>query len=145
MTLTFAFPQEVGFRLTVMQQSLIAWILIGLIAGWLAGKVTRGVGFGCLADVALGLIGSLLGGWIFLKLGILGGGFLFSLAAATVGAILLVAIARKRLGVQANLYTMLQILSVSLFEKIPINHAFLLNNPPSLEGEQPKQLQLLDF
>ncbi len=94
MTLTFAFPQEVGFRLTVMQQSLIAWILIGLIAGWLAGKVTRGVGFGCLADVALGLIGSLLGGWIFLKLGILGGGFLFSLAAATVGAILLVAIAR---------------------------------------------------
>ena len=74
--------------------SLIAWILIGLIAGWLAGKATRGAGFGCLADVILGLIGALLGGWIFSKLGIFGGGFLFSLAAATVGAVVLVAIAR---------------------------------------------------
>jgi len=77
-----------------MTHSLIGWILIGLIAGWLSGKVTRGVGFGCLADVILGLIGALLGGWVFFKLGIWGGGFLFSLAAATVGAVLLVAIAR---------------------------------------------------
>jgi hypothetical protein len=58
---------------------------------------------------------------------------------------LLVAIVRKRLGLQLNLYTMLQILSVSLFEKIPINQAFLLNHPPSQGGERPKQLQLLDF
>jgi uncharacterized membrane protein YeaQ/YmgE (transglycosylase-associated protein family) len=77
-----------------LSPSLIAWVLIGLIAGWLAGKVTRGAGFGCLADIILGLIGALLGGWIFSKLGIFGGGFLFSLAAATVGAVLLVAIAR---------------------------------------------------
>ena len=77
-----------------MTHSLIGWIVIGLIAGWLAGKVTRGAGFGCLADVILGLIGALLGGWVFSKLGIWGGGFLFSLAAATVGAVLLVSIAR---------------------------------------------------
>ena len=77
-----------------MTHSLIGWILIGLIAGWLAGKVTRGAGFGCLANVLLGLIGALLGGWVFSKLGIFGGGFLFSLAAATVGAVLLVAVAR---------------------------------------------------
>jgi uncharacterized membrane protein YeaQ/YmgE (transglycosylase-associated protein family) len=82
-----------------MTHSLIGWILIGLIAGWLSGKVTRGAGFGCLADVILGLIGALLGGWLFLQLGIRGGGgFLFSLAAATVGAILLVAIARLLAG-----------------------------------------------
>jgi uncharacterized membrane protein YeaQ/YmgE (transglycosylase-associated protein family) len=81
-----------------MVHSLIGWILIGLIAGWLAGKVTRGAGFGCLADILLGLIGALLGGWIFFKLGIFGGGFLFSLAAATVGAILLVAIGRLLAG-----------------------------------------------
>ncbi|HEX2715694.1 MAG TPA: GlsB/YeaQ/YmgE family stress response membrane protein [Candidatus Acidoferrales bacterium] len=81
-----------------MTHSLIGWILIGLIAGWLAGKVTRGAGFGCLADVALGLIGALLGGWLFLRAGIFGGGFLFSLAAATVGAVLLVAIARLLAG-----------------------------------------------
>ncbi len=77
-----------------MTHSLMGWILIGLIAGWLSGKVTRGAGFGCLADVILGLIGALLGGWLFARLGIWGGGFLFSLAAATVGAVLLVAIAR---------------------------------------------------
>ncbi len=75
-------------------QSVIAWLLIGLIAGWLAGKVSLGRGFGCLADILIGLIGALLGGWIFTKLGILGGGFIYSIAAATIGAIVLVAIAR---------------------------------------------------
>jgi uncharacterized membrane protein YeaQ/YmgE (transglycosylase-associated protein family) len=71
---------------------LLYWLLIGLIAGWLAGKVARGAGYGCITDIVLGLVGSVLGGWIFMKLGILGGGFLYSLAAATVGAVILVAI-----------------------------------------------------
>jgi uncharacterized membrane protein YeaQ/YmgE (transglycosylase-associated protein family) len=75
-------------------QSVIAWIVIGLIAGWLAGTLSRGRGFGCLADIVLGMVGAIIGGWIFTKLGILGGGILFSIAAATVGAILLVAVAR---------------------------------------------------
>jgi uncharacterized membrane protein YeaQ/YmgE (transglycosylase-associated protein family) len=75
-------------------QSLIAWLLIGLIAGWLAGKISHGRGFGCVADIFIGLIGALLGGWIFTKLGILGGGFIYSIAAATIGAVVLVAIAR---------------------------------------------------
>ncbi len=84
-------------RITITH-SLIGWILIGLLAGWLAGKVSRGAGYGCFADIVLGLIGSLLGGWLFLKLGIWGSGFLFSLAAATVGAVLLVAAARLLAG-----------------------------------------------
>jgi uncharacterized membrane protein YeaQ/YmgE (transglycosylase-associated protein family) len=75
-----------------MRYSLLTWLLIGLIAGWLAGKIARGRGFGCITDIILGLIGSVLGGWLFLKLGILGGGFIYSLAAATVGAVILVAI-----------------------------------------------------
>jgi uncharacterized membrane protein YeaQ/YmgE (transglycosylase-associated protein family) len=74
------------------ERGLISWIIIGLIAGWLAGKIARGAGFGCLTDIILGLVGSILGGWLFMKLGIMGGGFLFSLAAATVGAVILVAI-----------------------------------------------------
>jgi len=74
--------------------SLIGWIVIGLIAGWVAGHVTRGKGFGCLVDIILGLIGAVLGGWIFTKLGIEMWGFWGSLAAATVGAVVLVAIAR---------------------------------------------------
>ncbi len=81
-----------------MTHSLIGWILIGLLAGWLAGKVSRGAGYGCFADIVLGLIGALLGGWLFLRLGIGGSGFLFSLAAATVGAVLLVAAARLLAG-----------------------------------------------
>jgi uncharacterized membrane protein YeaQ/YmgE (transglycosylase-associated protein family) len=75
-------------------RSLLGWLLVGLIAGWLAGKVARGRGFGCIANIILGLVGAVLGGWIFTKLGILGGGILYSIAAATVGAVLLVAIGR---------------------------------------------------
>ena len=75
------------------RRGLIGWLLIGLIAGWLAGKIARGHGFGCIGDVLLGLIGSVIGGWIFTKLGIVHENtFLFSLAAATVGAVVLVGI-----------------------------------------------------
>jgi hypothetical protein len=58
---------------------------------------------------------------------------------------LLVAIVRKRLSLNLNLYTILQILSVSLFEKIPINQAFVLNELQSQGGPEPMQLKLLDF
>jgi uncharacterized membrane protein YeaQ/YmgE (transglycosylase-associated protein family) len=76
----------------VYQRGIIAWLLIGLIAGWLAGKISRGAGYGCITDIVLGLVGSLLGGWIFTRLGIFGGGFIYSLAAATLGAVILVSI-----------------------------------------------------
>ncbi len=74
------------------QRSILGWIIIGLIAGWLAGKISRGEGYGCITDIVLGLVGSLLGGWIFTRLGLLGGGFIYSLAAATLGAVILVSI-----------------------------------------------------
>ncbi|HVA95738.1 MAG TPA: GlsB/YeaQ/YmgE family stress response membrane protein [Candidatus Dormibacteraeota bacterium] len=75
-------------------QSVITWLIVGLIAGWLAGTVSRGRGFGCIANILLGLVGAVLGGWIFTRLGIFGGGLLYSIAAATVGAVVLVTIAR---------------------------------------------------
>jgi uncharacterized membrane protein YeaQ/YmgE (transglycosylase-associated protein family) len=80
------------------QQSLIGWLLIGLLAGWLAGKLSRGRGYGCITDIVLGILGSFIGGWIFVKLGIFGGGFLYSLAAATVGAVVLVGIVHLLVG-----------------------------------------------
>jgi uncharacterized membrane protein YeaQ/YmgE (transglycosylase-associated protein family) len=81
------------------KRGLIGWLLIGLIAGWLAGKISRGEGFGCIGDILLGLIGSVIGGWIFTQLGIFHSNtFLFSLAAATVGAVLLVAVAHLFFG-----------------------------------------------
>jgi uncharacterized membrane protein YeaQ/YmgE (transglycosylase-associated protein family) len=76
------------------QGTWLAWIIIGLIAGWIAGLISRGRGFGCIGNLILGLIGAVLGGWIFSKLGIGGGGTIYTLAAATVGAVVLVAIAR---------------------------------------------------
>jgi len=81
------------------QRGLLGWLVIGLLAGWRAGKIARGRGFGCIGDIVLGLIGSVIGGWIFTKLGIVHGNtFLFSLAAATVGAVILVSIAHLFFG-----------------------------------------------
>ena len=73
-------------------RGLVAWLFLGLVAGWLAGKLSRGRGYGCITDIILGLVGSFIGGWVFTKLGIFGGGFVYSLAAATLGAVILVAI-----------------------------------------------------
>jgi uncharacterized membrane protein YeaQ/YmgE (transglycosylase-associated protein family) len=80
----------------VTSPGFIATIIIGLLAGWIAGHITRGRGFGCIVDVLLGLIGAVIGRWLFGKLGIVivPWGFWGSLAAATVGAVLLVAVAR---------------------------------------------------
>jgi uncharacterized membrane protein YeaQ/YmgE (transglycosylase-associated protein family) len=75
-------------------RTVIGWLIVGLIAGWLAGTISRGRGFGCIANIFLGLVGAVLGGWIFVKLGFFGGGIFYSLAAATLGAVVLVVIAR---------------------------------------------------
>lgn len=81
------------FGITV-SQSLLSWIFIGLVAGWLAGTLARGRGYGCIVNIILGMVGAVLGGWIFMKLGIFGNSWLYSLAAATVGAVVLVVVAR---------------------------------------------------
>jgi uncharacterized membrane protein YeaQ/YmgE (transglycosylase-associated protein family) len=95
---SLAFLQQDRVVLVEWRHGLLWWIVIGLIAGWLAGKIARGEGYGCITDIILGLIGSVLGGWIFIKLGILGGGTLYSLAAATVGAVILVSIVHLFVG-----------------------------------------------
>lgn len=77
-----------------MSHDLLSWIVIGLLAGWLSGKVTRGGGFGIIADLCLGLVGAVIGGWIFALLRIHTYGLIGGLAAATVGAIVLVSAAR---------------------------------------------------
>jgi uncharacterized membrane protein YeaQ/YmgE (transglycosylase-associated protein family) len=73
----------------------LAWIVVGLIAGWLAGQVMKGGGYGVLVDIILGILGGLLGGWIFGMMGIWpGGGMIGSIIVAFVGAVILVAITR---------------------------------------------------
>src|SRR4029077_12682509 len=80
----------------VTSPGFIATIIIGLLAGWIGGHITRGRGFRCVGYVVFGLIGAVIGRWLFIKLGIAIApwGFWGTLAAATVGAVLLVAIAR---------------------------------------------------
>ena len=76
-------------------ESLIWFLLIGLIAGWLAGKVMRGGGFGLVGDMIVGVIGALLGGWLFGKLGIsVGGGLIGAIIVAFVGAVVLLLLLR---------------------------------------------------
>jgi uncharacterized membrane protein YeaQ/YmgE (transglycosylase-associated protein family) len=73
----------------------LAWIIVGLIAGWLAGQVMKGGGYGVLVDIILGLFGGLLGGWLFGQLGIWsGGGMVGSIIVAFIGAVILVGITR---------------------------------------------------
>jgi uncharacterized membrane protein YeaQ/YmgE (transglycosylase-associated protein family) len=70
-------------------------ILVGLIAGWLAGQVMKGGGYGVIVDILLGLVGGVIGGWLFGALGIgSGGGVIGSIIVAFVGAVVLVAITR---------------------------------------------------
>ncbi|NMF57235.1 GlsB/YeaQ/YmgE family stress response membrane protein [Pseudanabaena yagii] len=70
--------------------SFIWFILIGLAAGWLAGQLVKGGGFGLLGDIIVGVIGALLGGFLFSALGLSsGGGLLGSLIVATIGAVVL--------------------------------------------------------
>jgi uncharacterized membrane protein YeaQ/YmgE (transglycosylase-associated protein family) len=74
---------------------ILAWIVVGLIAGWLAGQVMKGGGYGLVADIILGLLGGVLGGWIFEKLGVsTGGGMIGSIIVAFIGAVILVGITR---------------------------------------------------
>ena len=74
--------------------ALIWFLLIGLIAGWLAGQVMKGGGFGVIGDMIVGVIGAFLGGWLFGLLGISAGGLIGSLITAFVGAVILIFLLR---------------------------------------------------
>ena len=74
---------------------LIVFLLIGAVAGWLAGTLMKGGGFGLLANTVIGVVGAMLGGFVFALLGISAGGLIGSIITATVGAALLLFIVGK--------------------------------------------------
>jgi uncharacterized membrane protein YeaQ/YmgE (transglycosylase-associated protein family) len=79
----------------VRGESLIVILLVGLVAGWLAGHIVRGTGFGLIGDLVVGIIGAFIGDWLMRQLGIfLGFGIIASIINATIGAILLLLIVR---------------------------------------------------
>jgi uncharacterized membrane protein YeaQ/YmgE (transglycosylase-associated protein family) len=75
-------------------QSLILFLVIGILAGFLAGKIMKGSGFGVLGDLVIGVVGAFLGGWLFSLLGISAGGLLGALVTALVGALFLLYLIR---------------------------------------------------
>lgn len=68
---------------------LIMFLIIGAVAGWLAGKLMRGGGFGLIGNIAIGIIGAVIGGFVFGMLGITATGLIGSIVTATAGAVLL--------------------------------------------------------
>jgi uncharacterized membrane protein YeaQ/YmgE (transglycosylase-associated protein family) len=75
--------------------AFIWFLLIGLVAGWLAGQLVGGGGFGVIGDIIVGVIGALLGGFLFSSLGVSsGGGLLGAIIVATIGAILFIFVLR---------------------------------------------------
>jgi uncharacterized membrane protein YeaQ/YmgE (transglycosylase-associated protein family) len=76
-------------------ESLLVILLVGAIAGWLAGQIVQGTGFGLLGDIVIGIIGAFIASWLFPQLGLhLGAGIVAEIIAATVGAVLLLVIVR---------------------------------------------------
>jgi uncharacterized membrane protein YeaQ/YmgE (transglycosylase-associated protein family) len=76
-------------------EGILVILLVGLIAGWLAGQIVRGTGYGLVADICIGIVGALIGSWPFPQLGIyLGGGIIAAIISATIGAVLLLIVLR---------------------------------------------------
>jgi len=74
--------------------NVLLFLVIGVVAGFLAGKIMKGAGFGLVGDLIVGVIGSFIGVWVFGLLGIVSGGILGLLIASVVGALLLLYIIR---------------------------------------------------
>ena len=73
--------------------SIIAALIIGAIAGWLAGQIVRGAGFGLIANIVIGMIGALVAGWLLPQLGVsLGSGTVRDIVNATIGAVVVLVI-----------------------------------------------------
>jgi len=79
-----------GNVVTLEPIGLIALLVVGAIAGWLAGKIVRGYGFGLIGNIVVGIIGAFIGAWLLSRLGILiGGGMIAWIINATIGAVIL--------------------------------------------------------
>ena len=76
-------------------ESLLLILFVGLVAGWLAGQIVRGTGFGIIGDILIGIVGAFIGSWLLPRVGIhLGAGVVNEIVNATVGAVLLLLVVR---------------------------------------------------
>ena len=81
--------------MNMSSESLLVILFVGLVAGWLAGQIVRGTGFGIIGDLIVGILGAFIGSWFLPQLGIhLGTGVISAIVNATIGAILLLLVVR---------------------------------------------------
>lgn len=72
---------------------IIVWLIIGGVAGWLAGLIVKGFGFGLIGNIVVGIVGAVIAGWLLPRLGIvIGGGIIASIIDAVIGAVILLLI-----------------------------------------------------
>ncbi|WP_269931038.1 GlsB/YeaQ/YmgE family stress response membrane protein [Aminobacter sp. HY435] len=76
-------------------ESLIIFLIVGAVAGWLAGQLVKGYGFGLIGNIVVGIVGALIAGWLFPTIGInLGSGMVSAIINATIGAVILLVLLR---------------------------------------------------
>jgi uncharacterized membrane protein YeaQ/YmgE (transglycosylase-associated protein family) len=76
-------------------ETIIIWLVIGAVAGWLAGQIVAGGGFGLLGDIVVGIIGAVVGGWLLPRVGLyIGGGFIAEIINAVIGAVVVLLVVR---------------------------------------------------
>ena len=74
-------------------EALIIWLIVGALAGWIAGLIVKGYGFGLIGNIVVGIIGAVIAGWLLPRIGIvIGSGFVASLINAIIGAVILLVI-----------------------------------------------------
>ena len=74
-------------------EALLIWLIVGAIAGWLAGLIVKGYGFGLIGNIVVGIIGAVIAGWLLPRLGIvIGSGFIAAIINAVIGAVILLVI-----------------------------------------------------
>jgi uncharacterized membrane protein YeaQ/YmgE (transglycosylase-associated protein family) len=90
-----AHVQTGGIHMYISNEGILVILFVGLVAGWLAGKIVHGTGFGILGDIAVGIVGALIASLLFPKLGIrLGSGLVSEIVYSTLGAVILLLIVR---------------------------------------------------
>jgi uncharacterized membrane protein YeaQ/YmgE (transglycosylase-associated protein family) len=76
-------------------ESIVIWLIVGAIAGWLAGMVVKGGGFGLVGDIVVGIVGAVIAGWLLPRIGIvIGGGIIAMIIDAFIGAVILLIVLR---------------------------------------------------
>jgi uncharacterized membrane protein YeaQ/YmgE (transglycosylase-associated protein family) len=92
-----------GGKMNMSSQGLLVVLFVGLVAGWLAGQIVRGTGFGIIGDLIVGILGAFIGSWLLPQMSIhLGTGVVGAIVNATIGAMLLLLIARLFRGPGSN-------------------------------------------